>query len=141
MNDDTAYAIFEHDNSHWAAGLLQPGYRHVWCVFPDQDRYIGVNVGIDGLEIFNVVERPFDIEAHYRDEGADVVPVAFQPYGFKLRLPILMNSCVGVTKQVLGIKSWALTPHALHRYLIRELSHAHRPHPPGAEFQAEGVTG
>jgi hypothetical protein len=54
-----------------------------------------------------------DLVAYYEDLGCTVVPVV----GGRCRPPFIISSCVGMTKAVLGIHSWALTPWQLYRYL------------------------
>ena len=122
---DTAYAIFEHENSHWLSWILQPGYRHVWCVIPDNqsNSWIGIHLGRFGIEVLHIATLDFDVAAHYREEGADVVPVAYDPEAWH-RLPMVMNSCVGLTKAVLGLNTFALTPLQLYRHLVRKIDHA-----------------
>ena len=122
---DTAFAIFEHENSHPLGWMLTPGYRHVWCVVPDNqsNSWIGFNVGRWGIEILHIAPLDYDIANHYREEGHDVVPVAYDPEAWH-RLPLLLNSCVGITKAVLGLNSFALTPLQLHRHLVRKFHDA-----------------
>jgi hypothetical protein len=100
---DTAYAIFEHDNSHWLAWTLQPGYRHVWCLIPDRDAdaWVGVNFGRRGIEVYVYARLDYDVEGYARSLGHEVVPVSYDPTSWH-RLPVIMNSCVGLSKAVLG---------------------------------------
>ncbi len=121
---NTAYAIFDGDNSHWLAWTLKPGFRHVWAVVPDVDgdAWVGISLGLTGLELTNLERLSYDIRAHYERMGDVVIALPYTPQD-RVMLPFIANSCVGLTKAVLGIRHWAWTPHQLHQHLMKDRAH------------------
>ena len=113
-------AIFETDNKHPWAGLLHPTCRHVWAAVLDErlHAWVGYDLRLTGVEVTVLAAADYDIAAHYRDQGIDVFPVIrkpAKPFG-----PLMLNNCVGMTKAVLGLDTFAPTPYKLRRWLQRQ---------------------
>tara|TARA_R110000744_G_scaffold90678_1_gene176039 strand:- start:927 stop:1415 length:489 start_codon:yes stop_codon:yes gene_type:complete len=58
----------------------------------------------------------FDLASYYRDQGYEVVKVDRGKDA--LMRPLVLNNCVGHVKLICAIKSWAMTPHQLHRSIV-----------------------
>ena len=114
-----AVIIFEDNNDHPLSFLLKRGYRHVWCAVIDEtERYwIGHNLLISGYVSTVQADASCDLAEHYRQQGLDVVEIKL-PYRRAVG-PVMSASCVGVVKQVLGLRSAAFTPWQLRRHLKR----------------------
>ena len=116
-----ALVIFKDENYHWAGDWLRPGYRHVLCVVPaydGEDGCVAFDVTIKGLQTVPLPGRPTDYIQDYENRGAEVLVVDYTPEKRPL-FPMLLNNCVGLTKHMIGIRSWAVTPWQLHRHLTR----------------------
>lgn len=117
-----ALVVFNSDCAHWAAGFLDRRFRHVFCVIEDprvEDGWIEANLTrSDGLVMRAVGGSYFDLIVAY-GENAEVVPIEAEP-GRRRLTPFALNSCVGYTKALLGIRSRAATPAQLYRYLTKE---------------------
>lgn len=115
-----ALVVFEKTNAHPLAGLLDRRQRHVWCAVCDEERDVWISYdwrqGIPRLR----AEAPsgFALAEHYRDQGYDVAEIRVSDT--PVAGPFVLNNCVGHTKVILGIKSWALTPRQLYKHLTRE---------------------
>lgn len=112
-----AVVIFEDNNDHPLGTLLKRGYRHVWCAITD-DRglyWVSHNLRLTKYSVEVQAAADFDLAAYYRDQGLEVVELTV-PHR---RMPgwITASSCVGVVKQLLGLRSFALTPWQLYRHL------------------------
>ena len=109
--------IFGASNMHPLAWLLSPKHRHVWCAVQDKDRGTWVSYNWhQGLPIINAESASdFDLAAHYRGQGHEVVEI--ERGTAPVMCPFILNNCVGHVKIVCAIKSLALTPHQLFRHL------------------------
>lgn len=120
-----AAIVFTDDVEHPLARCLRRGYRHVMCIVPD-DRTPGTSLLIDmtvhGLVVTAVEGEPEDAALFYRRHGLEAWLVPYAPWKSQL-LPILLNNCVGLTKQVVGIRGWALTPWQLRKLLAKQELH------------------
>lgn len=111
--------VFDSENMHPLSWLLHKQHRHVWCAYKDDER--GHWLIYDwrlGLPNITCADAGFDLAAHYREQGFEVIEVerGEQDIGWG----IMLNNCVGHTKMLMGIKSWALTPHQLYKHLTRQ---------------------
>ena len=108
--------VFQYANSHPLAWLLHHRHRHVWCAIKDEER--GMWISYDwrqGIPMMRAeAASDFDLAAHYRKQGYDVVGVKVSDRANLF--PIILNNCVGHVKLIMGIKSWAVTPHQLYQY-------------------------
>ena len=114
-----AVVIFEDNNDHPLGTLLKRGYRHVWvAVVDDAGRYwVGHNLRLSAYDTDVLAAADYDLAAYYRDLGYEVMEVEVPVQ----RMPgwIVAASCVGLVKQVLGLRSFALTPWQLRRHLAK----------------------
>lgn len=114
-----AIIVFQDDNSHPLAGLLRRGFRHVWCATLDPDRGWTSYDWRQGVPELRIEAGPeFDLAAHYRSEGHTVLQI--EAGNIPSYKPFILNNCVGHVKLVLGVKSWAATPHQLHSHFTKE---------------------
>ena len=109
-----ALIIFSADSDHPRAWMLHPEHRHVFCAIRQAHAWV-VFDWHQGLPVVTLADRDCDLAAHYRGEGFTVIhwERAAEPY----RCPILINNCVTAVKVLLGIRSRAVTPHALFRHV------------------------
>lgn len=116
-----ACVVFQSTNRHWLAWLLRRDCRHVWCALQDRrtGSWLGINVTLEGVRVDALAPADFDLAGYYREMGLEVIEVQARPWERQLS-PFVLNTCVGMTKQVLGVRSWAVTPHQLRKYLYRE---------------------
>lgn len=116
--------VFTCAREHWLAKALRPGYQHVFCSVPcehDEKASIIIDLTARGIEVWPVQGDADDLCLHYRKRGDRALTVDYRP-GNRHLLPSTTNSCVGMTKQLLGIRSAALTPYQLFRHLAKETS-------------------
>lgn len=102
----------------WWARIFRPGFRHVYAVswYADQERWVEFNPSRYGtvIRIWNNEQFP-GVLAQMLEETTVVLRVASRrdrmhtaPFAY----------CVAAMKALLGVRSWALTPHGLYRDLI-----------------------
>ena len=118
-----ALVVFTDDEVlHWLASRLRPGYRHVFCIVPsphEDGTSIIVDLTTHGIDVRPVAGTTRELAAFYRTQGLEAWIVPYTPAKRQL-LPFFLNSCVGLTKQTVGLRSWAITPWALRRHLAKE---------------------
>lgn len=106
--------VFHDNGGHPLDFLLKKGFRHCFCVVASGNYWIQVDATI-GLPELNVIAgTDYDLEQYYIDEGYTVVKAKKDkpsPY------PYLHNNCVGMIKSVLGLRTFAVTPYQLFKYL------------------------
>jgi hypothetical protein len=115
-----ALVVFSNENEHWMGGTLSPAFRHVYCVLPTAPQCsTEINLTLDGILTKTFAGDPADLQDEY-DELANTTHTALVEYDPTQRhlMPYMVNNCVGLTKQLLGLNSWAVTPQQLHRHLI-----------------------
>ncbi len=114
---DKAYVIFcDGQEQHPLSWMLKKGFRHVFCIIKTDGYWVLVD-GRDGrpaVEVHGL--ESFDLAQCYRDMGLLVVPAE---QGKGRDVPFVLNNCVGMVKAVLGLKSKAITPYQLYKYLVR----------------------
>ena len=101
------------DDPAWYARWLKTGFVHCFVLVESEGLWIKIEAtrGRVQLTILDDVTA-----SHYRDQGAVAVETAVQLHG---GFPFAIKSCVGFTKAVMGLKSWAVTPFGLYKYLER----------------------
>jgi hypothetical protein len=115
-----ALVVFSNENEHWMGSTLSPAFRHVYCVLPTAPQCsTEINLTLDGILTKTFAGDPADLQDEY-DELANTTHTALVDYDPTQRhlMPYMVNNCVGLTKQLLGLNSWAVTPQQLHRHLI-----------------------
>ena len=111
--------VFQDANAHPLAWLLKPGFRHVWCAILDPERGWTSYDWRMGLPIIRMEAAPaYDLAQHYRQQGYTVLDIEVGT--IPTYTPLTLNNCVGHTKLVMGVKSWAVTPHQLYKHLTKE---------------------
>lgn len=102
---------------HPLARFLKPGFGHCFvCVL--RDGYWMRIDGRRGVPEFEVLTLgDFDLAAFYRENGNTVVETEQRTE--PLWSPLALRNCVGLVKSVLCLRSWAVTPFQLYRFLTR----------------------
>ena len=118
-----ALVIFTSDNEHWAAGVLHRSCRHVFCAVQDPrvaDVWQVLDLTIkNGLHVYGVGSTAMDLIYHYTGNGDEVFALTPSP-DTRPKFPTVLNNCVGYTKALIGLRSWALTPYQLRNHLHKE---------------------
>jgi hypothetical protein len=109
--------IFGSDNAHPLAWLLSKARRHVWCALRDDERGVWVSYNWHkGLPIIQAeAAATYDLQAHYRDQGFEVLEI--DRGEAPVSSGLMLNNCVGHTKIVAAISSASLTPNQLYKFL------------------------
>jgi len=112
-----AVVIFVDNNLHPLSFLLRRGFRHVWVATIDESGayWVAHDIRVEGQVTRVLADAAFDLAAYYREQGCTVVTT--QRRAARILGPVLANSCVGLTKHILGLRSFALTPWQLYRAL------------------------
>ncbi len=115
-----ALIVFNAENFHPLHRIMHRDRRHVWCAIRDKGRghWVGYDWGQGSPRITCLAKDDYDLAGFYLKHGYEVIETHVKrvpPRG-----PLMLNNCVGHVKLLLGIRSWALTPHQLYRHLKRE---------------------
>ena len=102
------------DDPAWYARWLKPGFVHCFVLVEKQGEWVKVEGARGKLDV-TYLGKISDAAAYY--EGTTVATTVRYE---SLRSPWIVGSCVGLTKSVLGIRSFALTPWQLYKYLSRD---------------------
>lgn len=124
--DEVALVVFSSVGSHALAGFLHPRIKHCFAVVPafcSPGYSVQVDLNVDGLVTAVAGKPPLMLVDHYERQGYEVVCVPYRPEN-RHKLPTLTNNCVGLTKALTGIESWALTPYRLWRHLTKGQDYA-----------------
>tara|TARA_R110000822_G_scaffold38746_7_gene107127 strand:+ start:985 stop:1344 length:360 start_codon:yes stop_codon:yes gene_type:complete len=109
--------VFQQANSHPLSWLLHRDLRHVWCAVIQDDMWVSYDWR-QGMPMMRAeAGADFDLAGHYRDQGYTVIETTRPDrpvFG-----PFVLNNCVGHTKLLMGIRSWALTPRQLYKHLMK----------------------
>jgi hypothetical protein len=109
---------------HWLAPLLKPGFKHVFVALLNGNYWIRVD-GCRGIpEVEVVCGADYDLAGFYRGKGYTVIET--EQGQAPVLAPLVHNNCVGLAKVALCLKSMALTPYGLYRYLERKQHEASR---------------
>ena len=104
------YVIFKDDTSNWWSPLLKKGIRHCYVVKPDRNKLIVCGKSTNDYDLYT-------IDAKNDIIGKDLLVLSYKPKKCKRGL-FMLNTCVGHTKQILGInKPFIWTPYQLLKYL------------------------
>lgn len=108
MSSDV-YVVFTGDDRHWWSPALHETIRHCYIMMPDGGRWIIHGKSTRYFDLFTCEEHPFKIE--------DVIVVKAKRRHSKRGL-LMLNTCVGHAKQILGINDpFILTPYQLFKRL------------------------
>lgn len=109
MSSD-AYVVFTNDRSNWWSPFLKKNIKHCYVVIPYADRLIQHGKLTDQVELFTK-------EAKKGIIGDNNYIAKFKRRKCKRHL-FMLNTCVGHTKQILGINNpFILTPYQLLKYM------------------------
>lgn len=103
------YVVFTGDDRHWWSPALHETIRHCYIMMPDGGRWIIHGKSTRYFDLFTCDEHPFKME--------DVIVVKAKRRHSKRGL-LMLNTCVGHAKQILGINDpFILTPYQLFKRL------------------------
>ena len=107
-------AVFHDHGNHILDPILKKGFRHCFCAIPNGEYWIVVDgqAGLPRIEV--IAGTGYDLATFYRDEGFSVIEVKTRK---PIITPLIFSNCVGMVKVCLGIRSSALTPFQLYKYL------------------------
>ena len=104
------YVVFTDDRDHWWSRFLKKGIRHCYILVPSANRIIKFSRTAESFELFTTEAEKGIIDNNY-------IVCSFVPKKCKRSL-FMLNTCVGHTKQILGITNpFILTPYQLYKYL------------------------
>jgi len=104
------YVVFEDDCNQWWSRFLKKGIKHCYVVKPTEKDFIIYGKNDNGVDLFTVEDLKSIIDKIYTIKS--YVPVQ------RKRSLFMLNTCVGYTKQMLGINNpFILTPYQLLKYL------------------------
>lgn len=107
------YIVFEDDRVNWWSKFLKKGIRHCFLIKPVPNSYIIYGKSAKSFDLFTVSDQKSIIEGNYIMES-------YVPEECKRSL-FMLNTCVGHTKQILGINNpFILTPYQLLKYLRKQ---------------------
>jgi len=104
------YVIFKGDRGRWWSRFLHTKIRHCFIIEPSLGKYIVYEKDADKMMVYNVehindIIGPTDITVSYMKE------IQTQPL-------LMLNTCVGYTKQFLGIRNpFIWTPYQLYKHI------------------------
>lgn len=114
-----ALVVF-HDHGHGPfCRVLRWGFRHVFVAVLRDGYWIALDgrAGLPDLQV--VAGTDFDLAGHYRRRHGFIV-LALRAPGKAPRTPVMLGTCVGAAKRVLGLRApWVVTPYQLYRHLKR----------------------
>lgn len=114
-----ALAVF-HDHGYGPLRhLLRRGFRHVFVAVRRKGYWIVLD-GCAGLPVLEVVAgADDDLAGFYRRTHGFTVIALDAPREFP-RAPVMLATCVGAAKRVLGLRApWVVTPYQLYCHLRR----------------------
>ncbi len=104
------YVVFKDDTSNWWSPFLKKGIRHCYVVKPAIDKLIVCGKSTNDYELYTIDAKNGIIEDNY-------FILSYKPKKCK-RFLFMLNTCVGHTKQILGInKPFIWTPYQLLKYM------------------------
>lgn len=110
MSSNDVYVVFEDDDKHWWSWLLQPGIRHCYVIKPEINNFIVYGRTSKKFDLFNAIDKNDIITPNS-------IVIGYKSRSVKRSL-FMLNTCVGHTKQLLGINNLLiLTPYQLLKHL------------------------
>jgi hypothetical protein len=104
------YIVFTDDQKHWWSGFLKKGIRHCYVVIPSDNKLITYAKTHKGFDLFTT-------DAEKGIIGTSYILYSYKPKKCRRGL-FMLNTCVGHTKQILGINNpFILTPYQLYKYV------------------------
>lgn len=104
------FVVFMKDDGHWWSWLLHKEIKHCFVIKPNGADYIAHGRTTEKFDLFTVT-----------DKNA-ILDEPFIMMGYKQKPPVrglfMLNTCVGHTKQLLGInRPFIWTPYQLYKYM------------------------
>lgn len=112
-----ALVVFHDHGNHMLAWMLKKGFKHVFVVVCIDDQWVLID-GRAGVPVIEHIPADYvDLAEFYRAEGFTVIETEQRTK--PPRSPFAIANCVGLVKATLSIRSNALTPYGLYKYLKR----------------------
>ena len=110
-----ALAVFHNHGVGFLQRFLKTGFRHVFVAVLVGECWVSID-GRAGVPFVDIVANAdFDLAKFYRNEGFTVIETVQRkvpPVS-----PFAIANCVGMAKTILSIRSTAVTPWRLYKYL------------------------
>jgi hypothetical protein len=107
------FIIFEDDECRWWSFLLKKGCRHCFIVKPTGNDFIVFGKCAKNFDLFTIKDEKSIIDDIYTMKS--YIPKQCR------RSLFMLNTCVGHTKQILGINNpFILTPYQLLKHLRKQ---------------------
>ena len=104
------YVVFNKDDNHWWTRFLHKEIQHCFVLKPLGYNYVVSQKTTSKFDLFTVSDKNDILDKPYRLMSCIQKK---SPRGL-----LMLNTCVGHTKQMLGInKPFILTPYQLYKYL------------------------
>lgn len=106
------------DTTHRLAWFLKPGFRHCFVCVVSNGLWIQIDARYGVPYVKYLTTADFDLGGYFRDLGCTVIETEQRQHAG--RFPLVVRSCTGLVAAMLCLKSWALTPYQLYKYLRRQ---------------------
>jgi hypothetical protein len=109
------WVLFRH-GQHWTQTFLKKDFGHVAVLTRESDRWVMIDPTFSGLKVYVVKEvNPEYFNERYKH--VIEVEVAQNNNDIKPSIPVLL-SCLSITKYILGVNFFCVTPYGLFKKLI-----------------------
>ena len=100
--------------NHPLKWMLKDGFKHTVIAIQTGDYWVEIDYAV-GVPIVQVMaHKDYDIASYYQEQGYVTVEREQEinkQFNFNLfRGNLFVANCVGLTKALLGLNSWAITP-------------------------------
>lgn len=104
------FVVFTKDDGHWWSRFLHKDIQHCFVIKPNGADYLVHGRTVDKFDLFTVTDKNV------------ILSEPFRIMGYKQKHPVrslfMLNTCVGHTKQLLGInRTFIWTPYQLYKYM------------------------
>ena len=115
---------FRDYGDHPLKWMLKKGFKHVVIAVQTGEYWVEIDYSV-GVPIVHVMShKDYDIVKYYQEQGYVTVEREQEinkQFKFNLfRGNIFVANCVGLTKALLGLNSWAITPYQLYKRLLKK---------------------
>lgn len=105
------YVVFTDDDGQWWSPFLHKDIKHCYVMIPDGGRWLVHGKSAEYFDLFTCDDHPFKME--------DVIVVKAERK-YRGQGLLMLNTCVGHAKQILGISNpFILTPYQLFKRIKR----------------------
>lgn len=122
-HEHTYYLIFR-QGKYKLATFTKKHFGHIDVLFKDEFNWMAVTASYNRLIVkimpwSSTVDLPNHLSQH---PALKVLEVKIEdgPEKFFSHLPIHWVNCMSVTKYLLGIRNWSLTPYQLYKWLLKD---------------------